>query len=101
MKHLHNYLDDRRHVTFISDRQKGLINAISNTWPIVDHRACFYHVYANFSKSYTSAQLKQLFWKAIKSCNKNDFKETIAEIKVVKEAVNKNISLIIILMITN
>ena len=88
-------------MTFISNRQKGLINAISNTWPIVYHRAYFRHVYANFSKSYIGAQLKQLFWKATKSCNKHDFKETIAEIKDGKEAVNKNISLIIILMITN
>lgn len=28
---LHNYLDDGRHVTFINDRQKGLLNAIPNT----------------------------------------------------------------------
>ena len=33
LDHLHSYLDDGRHVTFISDRQKGLLNAIPNTWP--------------------------------------------------------------------
>ncbi|KAK9212029.1 hypothetical protein WN943_001409 [Citrus x changshan-huyou] len=30
--------------------------------------------------------LKQLFWKAIKSCNKYDFEKAMAEIKAVKEA---------------
>ena len=34
MENLKSYLNDGRHITFISDRQKGLINAISNTWPI-------------------------------------------------------------------
>ncbi|KAK9227179.1 hypothetical protein WN943_012228 [Citrus x changshan-huyou] len=86
MEHLYSYLDDERHVTFVSDRQKGLINAISNTWPTAYHRACARHVYANFSKSFAGAQLKQLFWKATKSYNKYDFDEAMAEIKAVKEA---------------
>ncbi|KAH9681171.1 SWIM-type domain-containing protein [Citrus sinensis] len=86
MEHLHSYLEDGRQVTFVSDIQKGLINAISNTWPTAYHRACSRHVYANFSKSFAGAQLKQLFWKATKSCNKHDFEEAMAEIKAVKEA---------------
>ncbi|KAK9211410.1 hypothetical protein WN943_000786 [Citrus x changshan-huyou] len=86
MEHLHSYLKDGRQVTFVSGRQKGLINAISNTWPTAYHRACSRHVYANFSKSFASAQLKQLFWKATKSYNKHDFEEAMVEIKAVKEA---------------
>ena len=31
--------------------------------PIAYHRACSRHVYANFSKSFAGAQLKQLFGK--------------------------------------
>ena len=86
MENLNNYLNDRRQVTFISDRQKGLIHAISNTWPTAYHRAYSRHLYANFSKSFASTQLKQLFWKAAKSSNKHDFDETMAEIKAEKEA---------------
>ena len=63
-----------------------MINTISNKWPTAYHRACSRHVYANFSKSFASAQLKQLFWKTTKSCNKHDFEEAMTEIKVVKEA---------------
>ena len=63
IENLNSYLNDGRHVTFISDRQKGLINAISNTWLIAYHRECSRHVYANFSKSFAGAQLKQLFGK--------------------------------------
>ena len=58
MENLNSYLDDRRHVTFISDRQKGLIHTISNIWPTAYHRECSRHVYANFSKSFAGAQLK-------------------------------------------
>ena len=86
MEHLHSYLEDGRQVTFVSDRQKGLINAISNIWPTAYHRACCRHVYANFSKSFAGAQLKQLFWKAAKSSNKHDFDEAMAEIKAEKKA---------------
>ncbi|KAH9648646.1 SWIM-type domain-containing protein [Citrus sinensis] len=90
MENLNNYLDDGRQVTFISDRQKGLINAISTTWPTAYHRACSRHVYANFSKSFAGAQLKQLFWKAAKSSNKHDFDEAMAQIKAEKEDCTDN-----------
>ena len=85
MEHMYNYLNDGRLVTFISDRQKGLVNAIANTWPSAYYRACTRHVYANFSKLFAGAQLKQLFWRAAKSSNKHDFSEAMTEIKAEKE----------------
>ncbi|KAK9205168.1 hypothetical protein WN943_015435 [Citrus x changshan-huyou] len=45
------------------------------------------HSYLEYGRqSFASAQLKQLFWKATKSCNKHDFDKAMAEIKIVKEA---------------
>lgn len=83
MEHLNGYLDDGRWVTFISDGQKELINAILSTWFTVYHMACPSHIYANFSKSYTIVQLK--LWKGIKSSEKHDFSEVMAEINVEKK----------------
>ncbi|KAH9655260.1 SWIM-type domain-containing protein [Citrus sinensis] len=86
LDHLHSYLDNGRQVTFISDRQKGLLNAIPNTWPTAYHRACCRHVYANFAKEHAGANLRTLFWKAAKSSNKHDYEEAMAHIKVEKLA---------------
>lgn len=33
---------------FMSDRQKGLIKAIDNMMPYVEHRYCVLHMYNNF-----------------------------------------------------
>ncbi|GLT31838.1 hypothetical protein SLA2020_065460 [Shorea laevis] len=34
--------------TFISNQQKGLMNAIKELFPNVEHRRCARHIYANF-----------------------------------------------------
>ncbi|KAK9208792.1 hypothetical protein WN944_001152 [Citrus x changshan-huyou] len=81
LEHLHNYFDDGRQVTFISDRQKGLLNAIPNTWPFAYHKACCRHVYANFARDHAGAKLRNLFWRAVKSNNKHDFDEAMTLIK--------------------
>ncbi|KAH9681520.1 SWIM-type domain-containing protein [Citrus sinensis] len=81
LEHLHNYLDDGRQVTFINDRQKGLLNAIPNTWPSAYHRACCRHVYANFAKDHAGAKLRNLFWRAAKSNNRHNFNKAMALIK--------------------
>ncbi|KAH9780252.1 SWIM-type domain-containing protein [Citrus sinensis] len=73
-------------VTFISDRQKGLLNAIPNTWPSAYHRAYCRHVYANFAKDHVGAKLRNLFWRAAKSSNRHDFNEAMALIKEEKIA---------------
>ncbi|KAH9789142.1 SWIM-type domain-containing protein [Citrus sinensis] len=81
LEHLHNYFDDGRHVTFINDRQKGLLNAIPNTLPFAYHMACCRHVCANFARDHAGAKLRNLFWRAAKSSNKHDFDEAMALIK--------------------
>ncbi|KAH9700194.1 SWIM-type domain-containing protein [Citrus sinensis] len=86
LEHLHNYLNDGRQVTFISDRQKRPLNAIPNTWPSAYHRACCRHVYANFAKDHAGAKLRNPFWRAAKSSNRHDFNEAMTLIKEEKIA---------------
>ncbi|KAL0430339.1 UNVERIFIED_CONTAM: hypothetical protein Sradi_0659900 [Sesamum radiatum] len=49
---------------FISDRQKGLLEAVSNLAPNAEHRFCLRHMYNNFKGKFKGVELKKLFWKA-------------------------------------
>ncbi|GAA0174249.1 hypothetical protein LIER_27684 [Lithospermum erythrorhizon] len=82
---LTNYLGHDHHfrITFTSDRQKGLINAVKEKCPNSPQRHCARHLYANFRKKYPGVRLRQLFWKAVKSYNKWDFDDYMKGIKLV------------------
>ncbi|XP_010554999.1 PREDICTED: uncharacterized protein LOC104824602 [Tarenaya hassleriana] len=59
-------LDDGRGLTIMSDKQKGLVNAVENELPHAEHRMCTRHIFANFKKKFKDLELKLLFWKAAK-----------------------------------
>ncbi|KAF2300758.1 hypothetical protein GH714_015588 [Hevea brasiliensis] len=48
--------------TFISDKQKGLIGAVSELFPNVEHRFCVRHLYTNFRGRFKGKELKDLLW---------------------------------------
>ncbi|CAI9302433.1 unnamed protein product [Lactuca saligna] len=60
-------LDCRRGLVVISDKHKGLLQAVTELLPYVEHRQCARHIYANFRKKYIGLELKNLFWEAAKS----------------------------------
>lgn len=45
---LQDFLGDVDPITFISDRQKGLVNVLAVKWPTARSRNCARHVCANF-----------------------------------------------------
>ncbi|XP_021990818.1 uncharacterized protein LOC110887548 [Helianthus annuus] len=53
--------------TFISDQQKGLLNAVALIWPRAEHRNCARHIYANWHKTFKDEELKELYWKATRA----------------------------------
>ncbi|KAM3308337.1 hypothetical protein P3S67_010081 [Capsicum chacoense] len=55
-------LADGEGLTFMSDMQKGLLNAISQVYPKAHHRWCVRHIEANWSKIWRSVQMKKLLW---------------------------------------
>ncbi|XP_073125331.1 uncharacterized protein [Henckelia pumila] len=59
--------------TFITDRQKRLLEALSELAPDCEHRFCLRHLYQNFSKKHPGVDLKGLLWGAANTTNKNDF----------------------------
>ncbi|XP_024033163.1 uncharacterized protein LOC112095457 [Citrus clementina] len=79
---LHSYFDNGSdQITFCSDRQKGLLGAIGNTWPTAFHRPCARHIYSNFSKDHPGVTLRNLFWRAVSSTNKFDHAAAMEKLK--------------------
>ncbi|KAK1559551.1 hypothetical protein Q3G72_015658 [Acer saccharum] len=72
-----------RNLTFMSDRQKGVIAALQIHFPFAHRRYCARHIYANFRLTYIGDNYKKLFWRATRSSNVHDFKVAIDEIGVI------------------
>ncbi|CAI9286925.1 unnamed protein product [Lactuca saligna] len=61
-------------LTLLSDQHKGLIEAVKERVPDVEHRQCARHIYANFKKKFTGAEYRKLFWRAAKATTVQRFK---------------------------
>jgi hypothetical protein len=60
-------------LTFLSDRQKGLIDGVEELFPQCPHGYCLKHLEANFYKAFKHPELKTLLWKAARATNEDDF----------------------------
>ncbi|XP_038707254.1 uncharacterized protein LOC120002562 [Tripterygium wilfordii] len=79
--------------TIISDRQKGLVGAVAETWSKADHRFCCRHLYANWGKTHSGRHLKNLFWALAKSTNKYDFDKNYKNLERVHPEAAKDLML--------
>nr|KAJ0223078.1 hypothetical protein LSAT_V11C200057480 [Lactuca sativa] len=84
-------LDGGRGLVTISDQHKGLLEAVKDILPHVEHRQYARHIYANFKKAYTGLEFKRLFWASTMSCVEGDFKKHMGEIKKLSPAVENGI----------
>lgn len=67
--------------TFISDQQKGLINAVSSLAPCAEHRNCSRHIYANWKKLYKGETFRNYFWRAAYATYEVEFNMAIEGMK--------------------
>ncbi|XP_057803580.1 uncharacterized protein LOC131018908 [Salvia miltiorrhiza] len=83
VKHLVDDLEigSGENYTFISDQQKGLMNAVSNYAPRAEHRNCARHIYMNWTKENKGATLKTIFWKAVRATTEQQYKKVFEEMK--------------------
>ncbi|KAL9422372.1 hypothetical protein AB3S75_034609 [Citrus x aurantiifolia] len=72
-------------ISFMSDRQKGLIHALQDVFPSCETRYCARHVYANFRKQHSAEILREHFWKAARATNKTDFDDAMTVINKIDE----------------
>ncbi|XP_013633248.1 PREDICTED: uncharacterized protein LOC106338932 [Brassica oleracea var. oleracea] len=76
------HLQDGNGFTVISDRQKGLLNAVEDLLPRVEHRMCARHIYGNLKKVHPNrADMKGLFWKVAKSYNTAQYNKRVDHVK--------------------
>ncbi|KAI9200853.1 hypothetical protein LWI28_014107 [Acer negundo] len=78
-------LEDSLGITFMTDRQKGLVESIGDIWPTCEHRFCVRHMYANFKKKFKDDITRGKMWKAARSTKVEDFQTCMAEIKELNE----------------
>jgi hypothetical protein len=71
--------------TIMSDKQKGLINAVKNVWPDAEHRFCVRHLYQNFHKKHKGETLKNDLWAIARSTNIPTWQRNMDKLKVDSE----------------
>ncbi|XP_012852538.1 PREDICTED: uncharacterized protein LOC105972143 [Erythranthe guttata] len=69
--------------TIMSDKQKGLVEAVANLLPDAEHMFCVLHLYNNFKLSHRGLRLKELLWRAATSTRIVDFNAAMDELKSV------------------
>ncbi|XP_013594896.1 PREDICTED: uncharacterized protein LOC106303080 [Brassica oleracea var. oleracea] len=74
-------LDDGDGFVIVSDRQKGLIAAVKEELPKVEHRKCVRHIYENLKKKHGSkSDMKSYLWSLAWSYNEAEYKERLDRI---------------------
>ncbi|XP_019265332.1 PREDICTED: uncharacterized protein LOC109242912 [Nicotiana attenuata] len=77
LKHSLN-LKDGTSITFMSDMQKGLLEAVRIVLPLSNHRFCVRHIEANWSKRIRiSGEMKKYLWWSAWSTYEEDFKDQL------------------------
>ncbi|KAI3971434.1 hypothetical protein MKW92_029213 [Papaver armeniacum] len=77
-----------RALTFISDRQKGLIEGVAVNFSDINHyhRYCFRHLYKNFKKLHPGKNLEFMTWRAARSFSEVGHKIWMDRLKEAKES---------------
>lgn len=70
-------------LTFLSDGQKSIADAVKKKFPSSCHAICMQYLSESISKDFKNSRLVQLLWKAAYSTSTMAFKEKMAEIEEV------------------
>ncbi|XP_021984789.2 uncharacterized protein LOC110880602 [Helianthus annuus] len=75
-------LPDNANFTFISDRQKGIIPAISQVFPAAEHRFCARHIWQNMKLQWRGDAFKDCLQNASKAYTVPDFEAKMEELRL-------------------
>ncbi|KAH0683984.1 hypothetical protein KY289_021736 [Solanum tuberosum] len=84
-------LKDGHRVTFISDMQKGLIDAKKSVFPEAKYRYCVRHIEANWCKRWRSGQAKKLMWWCAWATYVEDFEDQLRKLGDIDEKAVKDL----------
>ncbi|KAL2237919.1 UNVERIFIED_CONTAM: hypothetical protein Sindi_0983600, partial [Sesamum indicum] len=72
--------------TFMSDKQKGLMQAFEEVFPRCDHRFCVRHLHNNFKQAgFRGLAFKNALWNAVKACTVGEWKMRMQEMKILSQ----------------
>jgi hypothetical protein len=78
-------ISNTAHFTIMSDKQKGLINAVGKIFPDAEHRFCVRHLYQNFHKKHKGETLKNDLWAIARSTSIPTWQRNMDKLKVDSE----------------
>ncbi|XP_059658947.1 uncharacterized protein LOC132305300 [Cornus florida] len=81
MEELMVVISPHKAITWISDRQKGLVDTLASLDGGQDLRFCVRHLHENFKKKYPGMELKQMVWNAANAFNKPEFEKHMHNIR--------------------
>ncbi|KAK8557197.1 hypothetical protein V6N13_013473 [Hibiscus sabdariffa] len=68
--------------TFMTNRQKGLMEVVLEQFPYSEHRTCVRHLYSNSkTNGFTGKTLKDQLWKAARATYEREFQSAMVELK--------------------
>ncbi|KAL0439079.1 UNVERIFIED_CONTAM: hypothetical protein Slati_2390900 [Sesamum latifolium] len=79
-------IEEQSKYVFMSDKQKGLIQAFQEVLPDAAHRFCVRYMHNNFkSAGFRGLSFKHALWRAAKVCTKEEFKAIMMDIQAVEQ----------------
>ncbi|GMJ12330.1 hypothetical protein HRI_004902200 [Hibiscus trionum] len=81
-------LNNSHHLTFMTDKQKGLMESVAELFPHVDHRTCVRHLYNNFKlhEQHKGKALKDQLWRAARATYVREFEAAMETLKGLSSA---------------
>ncbi|KAK1432978.1 hypothetical protein QVD17_09881 [Tagetes erecta] len=67
--------------TFISDRQKGIIPALKNVFPVAEHRYCLRHIHENMKSNWRGHIYRDLLWKCASATTVPQFEKAMEKVR--------------------
>ena len=81
-------LSNYNNLVIVSDREKGLLAAVSSVLPLAYHSYCTFHMEKNL-KARFKTNVKGLLWKAAKTLDRNVLADTLREIEEMNERAHR------------
>ncbi|GJV34033.1 elongation factor G, III-V domain-containing protein [Tanacetum coccineum] len=82
---------DGQEWTFMSDKQKGLLNAVQELFPQAEHRLCARHIYANWYSDFRGEQLKMAFYSVAKCANEAQVNQRLDVIEDIQSGAKQSL----------
>ncbi|KAI3807156.1 hypothetical protein L1987_23080 [Smallanthus sonchifolius] len=67
--------------TFISDRKKGLLPALTKVFPTAEQRYCLRHIHENMKGSFRGKLYKDMLWKCDIATTIPEYRSAMEELK--------------------